>query len=174
MVLFILSANAQEIDPVQRANVVNDNKAEKDVVDEDVADFLVKSADARIMNVQEGRIASVRGTTPEIRQYGKLMLKGQKALLQKIKKLASKRNITLPGGISDEKEEGREDLIEETGEDFDKKFIKMMIMDHERDVKLFKKATEFEDPEVSAFAKANLPLIESHLNKIKVIKEASQ
>jgi hypothetical protein len=43
----------------------------------------------------------------------------------------------------------------------------MMIIDHERDVKLFEKATEYDDAEVSAFAKANLPIIQSHLDKIE-------
>jgi hypothetical protein len=50
----------------------------------------------------------------------------------------------------------------------------MMIIDHERDVKLFEKAIEFDDPEVSAFAKVNLSIIQSHLDKIEAIKELSR
>jgi putative membrane protein len=173
MVLSILSAHAQETDPVKKANKVNDQKADNNIVDEDVADFLVKSADARMMDAQEGKLAAEKGTTKAIREYGKLMVKDQSALLRKIKSLASKRNIALPSDISNKKENGREDLAEETGKDFDDKFIKMMIIDHERDVKLFEKATEFNDPEVSAFAKANLSTIQSHLDKIEAIKELS-
>ena len=174
MVLSILSAHAQETDPVKKANKVNDKKADNNLVDEDVADFLVKSADARMMDAQEGKLATEKGTAAPIREYGKLMMKDQDALLRKIKQLAAKRNIMLPSGISDKKEDGREDLAEEKGEDFDDKFIKMMIIDHERDVKLFEKATEFKDSEVSAFAKANLPIIQSHLDKIKAIKHQLQ
>jgi putative membrane protein len=132
-----------------------------------VADFLVKSADARMMDAQEGKLAAEKGTTKAVRDYGKLMMKDQSTLLKKIKGLAAKRNITLPSGISDKKDDGREDLSEESGEDFDEKFIKMMTIDHERDVKLFEKATEYDDAEVSAFAKANLPIIQSHLDKIE-------
>jgi putative membrane protein len=174
MVLSILSAHAQETDPVKKANKVNDQKADNNIVDEDVADFFVKSADARMMDAQEGKLAAEKGTTKAIREYGKLMVKDQSALLRKIKSLASKRNIALPSDISNKKENGREDLAEETEKDFDDKFIKMMIIDHERDVRLFEKATEFDDPEVSAFAKANLSIIQSHLDKIEAIKELSQ
>ena len=46
----------------------------------------------------------------------------------------------------------------------------MIIADHERDLKLFKKAAQCNDPEVSAFAKRYLPLIQSDLEKIKKIK----
>jgi putative membrane protein len=174
MVLSILSAHAQETDPVKKANKVNDQKADNNIVDEDVADFLVKSADARMMDAQEGKLAAEKGTTKAIREYGKLMVKDQSALLRKIKSLASKKNIALPSDIINKKENGREDLAEETGKDFDDKFIKMMIIDHERDVKLFEKATEFDDPEVSAFAKVNLSIIQSHLDKIEAIKELFQ
>jgi putative membrane protein len=114
MVLSILSAHAQETDPVKKANKVNDQKADNNIVDEDVADFLVKSADARMMDAQEGKLAAEKGTTKAIREYGKLMVKDQSALLRKIKSLASKRDIALPSGISNKKENGREDLAEET------------------------------------------------------------
>ncbi len=65
-------------------------------------------------------------------------------------------------------------MSEKNGEDFDKKFIKMMIIDHERDIKLFKKALDYKDAEVSAFAKKYLPMIQGHLDKIEVIKAVSK
>jgi putative membrane protein len=111
MVLSILSAHAQETDPVKKANKVNDKKADNNLVDEDVADFLVKSADARMMDAQEGKLAAEKGTTKAVRDYGELMMKDQSTLLKKIKGLAAKRNITLPSGISDKKDDGREGFV---------------------------------------------------------------
>ena len=52
-----------------------------------------------------------------------------------------------------------------TGKKFDKKFLKMIKIDHKRDVRQFTKATEFEDAETKKFATENLPLIQSHLDK---------
>jgi putative membrane protein len=162
---------AQEKDPVKKANDANEKKADNDrIISEDIADFLVKSADARMMDAKEGKLASEKGTTAAIRNYGKLMINDQAVLLEKIKALAAKRNITLPKGISDKKEDGREDLAAKTGKDFDDKFIKMMKIDHKRDVRLFKDAIEFKDEGVSEFAKKYLPLIQSHLDKIEAFK----
>ncbi len=158
------------IDPVKKARSANEKKADKDLVNGDVAEFLVKSADARMMDSREGKLAIKNGTTSSIRDYGSLMVKDQAMLLEKIKKLAVSRNISLPSDISNDKNEGHEDLQEKQGEGFDKKFIKMMVIDHERDVKMFKKAIECEDREISTFAKKYLPLIQSHLDKINAIK----
>lgn len=157
-------------DPVKIANEANEKKIENKIVNEDVAEFLVKSSDARMMDSKEGKLAVQKGTNAGIQNYGSLMVKDQAMLLKKIKELATKRQITLPADISNDKHEGHEDLQGKTGEDFDKKFIKMMILDHERDIKIFKKATEYDDSEISNFAKKYLPLIQSHLDKIKAIK----
>lgn len=171
LLLSVISLKAQQADPVKKANEANEEKGNDKIVDEDVAEFLVKSADARMMDIKEGRLAKQKATKESIREYGQLMVTDQTKLLNELKKLASKRSITLPSDISDKKESGREDLAVKTGEDFDKKFIKMMIIDHERDIKLFEKAIKFDDVEVSTFAKNYLPLIQSHLNKINQIKE---
>lgn len=174
MMICITFGSQAQTDPVKKANAANEQKADEKVLDEDVADFLVKSADARMMDFKEGKLATEKGTTQTIKDYGKLMVKDQALLLDAIKKLAATRHISLPSGISDKKEEGRDELSEKSGEDFDKKFIKMMIIDHERDIKLFKKAIDYKDKDVSDFAKKYLPMIQIHLDKIEVIKAASK
>lgn len=44
-------------DSVERANDANEMKTENNIVDDDIADFLVKIADARMMGIQEGKEA---------------------------------------------------------------------------------------------------------------------
>lgn len=163
---------SQETDPVKKAHDANDKKEATGAVDEDVADFLVKSADARMMDAKEGKLASTKGTTPALRSYGKLMIKDQAALLATIKDLAGKKHVTLPSDISNKKAAGRQDLAKLTGKDFDEKFIKMITIDHERDVKMFENAIEQDDKDIREFAQKNLPLIRSHLDKINSIKDS--
>lgn len=172
-ILFIgstVAVNGQDKDAVKEAHKFNEAKSNQGLVNEDVAEFLVMSADARMMDSQEGKLATQKGTTSAIRKYGKWMMKDQAILLKDIKKLAAARRIALPISISNKKENGREDLAAKNGEDFDEKFIKMMIIDHERDIRLFEKATEFDDIEVNAFAKKYLPTLQAHLVKIKNIR----
>ncbi|MEO5593903.1 MAG: DUF4142 domain-containing protein [Chitinophagaceae bacterium] len=173
-ITYSCSAKAQEIDPVKKANALNEQKSDHKIVDDAAAVFLVKSADARMMDMQEGKLASKRGSSAAIRQYGQLMEKDQAFLLAKIRRLAAHKQISLPTGISNQKQEGREDLMEKSGQDFDKKFIKMMKLDHERDVKLFKKAIKSDDREISLFANKHLPMIQNHLDKINQLEEMNK
>lgn len=146
------------------------NERNKDV-DTDVATFLVTACDARMMDIKEGKDAVKNGTTSIIRSYGRLMVKDQAILLRKIKKLAADRRIALPAVIGEDKEEGLQEQQRKHGKEFDEKFVKMMVIDHERDVHDFKKAGDLDDQEVRSFAISSLPLIQSHLEKIKKIKE---
>ncbi len=133
--------------------------------------FLTEMTDARLMDREEGMQAVTKGTTDEIKQYGQLMIDDQTYLLKELAILAATKNIMLPKEISEEKRDGLDGLKEKSGTDFDKKFISMICIDHKRDVKKFKKAAKGDDAEVSAFASKHLPMIESHLEKVKQIEK---
>ena len=152
------------------AIAVNETGSGISLVEDEIGDFLIKSADARMMDAQVGLLAIEKGSNATIRDFGQRMMNDHSVLLEKIKKLAIQRNISLPVQISNRKVDVHRNLSDENGRDFDRTFIKMIIADHERDLKLFKKAAEYNDPDVSAFAKRYLPLIQSDLQKIKKIK----
>ncbi len=152
-------------------NMANNKNNSIQSINENVADFLVKIADGRMMGKKEGELAVQKGTTPEIVAYGKLMIKDQQFLLRKIKRLAAAKNISLPAEISNDKKDGFKDLNAKTGESFDKKFIKMMRIDHERDIKYFEKANELTDKAVNNFVAKYLKMIQMHLAKLNELKD---
>jgi putative membrane protein len=127
--------------------------------------------DARMMDIEEGKVAAEKGTTKEIKDYGNLMIKDQTYLLKEIQKFAKSKNIQLPTEISDSKRDGLKDLKKENGVDLDEKFLKMIKIDHKRDVRKFKKATTINDPSTKAFAAKHLAMIESHLKEVCKIKK---
>jgi putative membrane protein len=169
MVFHSVAVDAQSLASTN-ALAVNENASGISLVEDEVADFLIKSADARMMDAQVGLLAIEKGSNATLRDFGQRMMNDHSVLLEKIKKLAIQRNITLPDQISSRKVDVHRTLSDENGREFDRTFIKMIIADHERDLKLFKKAAEYKDPDVSAFAKRYLPLIQSDLQKIKKIK----
>jgi putative membrane protein len=164
---FLVSCTSSERDSVKQAHEQNVNSA----IDEDISEFLTEAADARLMDIEEGKLAQERGTTEAVRKYGERMVQEQTKLMHELRMLAAAKNITLPGSLSNKKADGLEDLKEKQGDDFDKKFIKMMTIDHKRDVREFEDATDFNDRDIQKFAARNLPLIESHLDEIKQIDE---
>jgi len=169
LIIYCLPLTAQ--DPVRDAYKKNEEKADRDLIDEEAAEFLVKAAEGRLMKINEGKLAVLKGTTSEVRNYGQLMVKDQATILDEIKKIAGERNITLPNGVSDKKREGQMDLSEEGGRDFDEKFIKMMESSIEQDLRLFEEAGDISDEDVASLVKEYLPLIQSHLSQLPSIKK---
>ncbi len=124
-------------------------------------------AEARLMDLEEGKIAQQKSTTKDLKSYGTLMVKDQTEMLHEIKKLAALKNIKVPEALGPDKAERLRDLKEVHGESFDKKFIKMMKVDHKRDVKKFERATQSRDADVQVFATRYLPYVQSHLQRIR-------
>lgn len=158
------TAAAQEMVLAKNDLTLESGLHESSPANEVIINFIVTSANARLTGAEEGRLAAQKGTTEKIKAYGALMIKDQGRLLGELKRLAVLKGITIPEDIQEN------EIREKSGRQFDHAFVKLMIEEHERDIKLFKNALACGDPDVSAFAAQYLPLIESHLEKIKSIK----
>lgn len=158
------------IDSVRQAKDVN--AALEPKISEQAANFLVEMVDARLMDYQEGKLAMERGTQPTIRDYGSWMMRDQTNLLKQLQTLATSSAVMVPSTIGVAKLDGLKDLQAVTGESFDKRFMRSIRIDHERDVGAFKKASQFEDTAIREFALRNLPVIETHLEGIRQIEKA--
>ena len=141
-------------------------------VNDETKEFLNDMTDARLMDREEAKQAVAKGTTKQVKDYGELMIKDQTYLLMQLQEFAKSKNITLRTTISDKKKDALDGLKEKSGEDLDEKFLKMICIDHTRDVKQFKKATKSKDVELSKFASKHLPMIKEHLAKVKAIKKS--
>jgi putative membrane protein len=139
-------------------------------IDQVVETFLTKTAESRIMDFEEGKTAQQKSAVDAIKDYGSLMVRDQSQMLADLHALAAAKHITLPDTPDEDQQKALADLQQEEGKSFDKKFIKMMIIDHKRDVKKFRKATQSHDLEVRAFAIKYLPVVEAHLNDVQKLK----
>jgi len=147
------------------------NSEAKEKKDESV-DFIKEMVQARMMDLEEGKIAAQRSTAKNVKEYGSLMVDDQNKMLDDLKKIAALKNVSLDKSLASDKSKALKDLKETHGKSFDKKFIKMMTIDHKRDVKKFREATRYHDADVQVFATKYLPVVESHLDKITALKKS--
>lgn len=136
-----------------------------------IVEFLVEASEARLMDMEEGKIAQQRATFRALKDYGTLMVKDQAAMLSDLKSIAAAKKIKISSDLGEKKADGLSDLKEVHGKEFDSKFIKMMTIDHKRDLKMFDRALSSTDPDIQVFATKYSPMVKSHLNKIQSIKK---
>lgn len=134
-------------------------------------EFLLEAADARMMDWAQGNLAVEKGTTNKHRQYGKRMMRDQSKFMEEIKTIAAAKNIELPETISEEKIESLNKLKACTGETFDRRFRRMIIQDHKRDIREFQRAAASTDPAIRDFAKRKLPILEKHLQAARDLNQ---
>ena len=79
--------------------VLSKDSETKSGVDEFVKEFITEMAEARLMDLEEGKIAQQKSTTKDLKSYGTLMVKDQTEMLQEIKKLAALKNVSLPTAV---------------------------------------------------------------------------
>ena len=137
----------------------------------DDTDFVKTAAKGGIAEVEMGRLAVKKATSPEVRQFGSMMIRDHSKANQQLSALAASKGVELPTSKSIGEDVSYAKLKVLSGKSFDDAYIKTMVDDHKEDVEAFQKAADSsQDPDVKKFASKTLPTLQGHLTKIQKIQ----
>lgn len=129
------------------------------------AQFVVTVADAGMTEVKLGQMAQQKSMDNDVKEYGAMMEKDHTKAGERLKALATSKNLTLPDSVSQDMQKNIDDLQKKSGKDFDKSYINMMIGDHKKVISLFEdESKNGSDADIRAFADSTLPILKGHLN----------
>lgn len=135
------------------------------------ADFMKEAAVGGMAEVEMGRLAASKATSPDVKKFGQMMVEDHSKANEELKALAAKKNVTLPTDLDQDHKSTMEELRGKSGADFDSDYVEEMVDDHEEDVAAFEKqAQSATDPDVKAWAAKTLPVLKKHLEAIKSIQ----
>jgi putative membrane protein len=168
----IISCNGNSnSDSKEAATDQNEKKFDNSSLEKD-ADFAVKAADGGLLEVQLGNLALTNASSPEVKQFGQMMIDDHSKANQELQKLAASKNITIPAVLSSKAQKMMDDLSQKKGSAFDEDYISMMVEDHEEDIKEFKREVDQgKDAEMKAWAASKISILEHHLSVAKDAKE---
>ncbi len=162
-------------DSAERAEASNEAKEDANAnnVAEDDAEFAVKAASGGMLEVELGKMAQEKGRSQRVKDFGAMMVKDHSKAGDELKTIAAAKNITLPTTPGEDHQKHIDELSKLSGAEFDKKYISLMVDDHEKDVKEFSEAAEdCKDAELKAFAAKTAPVVKEHLDMVKSIKDS--
>ena len=152
------SGDSKDLAEEQNEEKFDDKKTEND------AEFVVDAADGGMLEVQLAELAMKSSTSPEVKNYAKMIMTDHSKANSELKSIAAKKNITLPIAMSDDNQKKYDDLKDKAGDEFDKAYCKLMVDDHQKDIKEFKKqADDGTDPELKSWASEKVATLEHHL-----------
>ncbi|MCE7071193.1 DUF4142 domain-containing protein [Dyadobacter sp. CY327] len=137
--------------------------------------FMLAASDGGLFEINAGQVASSKGTTQTIKQFGQEMLDDHTSIKQELMKIAKDANVDLPTTLSSGKQQKLDSLSELSGIAFDTTYIKMVTISHEEAVNLY----EIQDKSASnvqlkTFAADKLPRLKAHLEKAKAMRDSIQ
>lgn len=139
-------------------------------VDKDDADFAVTAANGGMAEVQIAQLAQQKAESAEVKEFAAKMITDHTKANDKLMAVAKQKNITLPAALGNDEQKILDDLSKKSGKDFDKAYVKAMVDDHDKDVKLFTdESKDAKDADLKSFAGTTLPTLKMHQSMIKAI-----
>ncbi|WP_252273369.1 DUF4142 domain-containing protein [Pseudomonas subflava] len=131
--------------------------------------FVEEASAKGIAEIEAGKLALEKGTTPEVKKFAQTMVDDHTAANKKLATLAKNKQLE----VSTDAElinQAKAMILKLRGEaSFDKAYMNNQVVAHEQTIELFNKAVNSEDAEIAAFAKETLPKLEHHLMMAKEI-----
>jgi putative membrane protein len=139
----------------------------------DDSDFLKKAAEGGMAEVELGKLALQKASSPDVKEFADMMIRDHTKANRELTALAASKGLKLPAGKGLGEDVSAAHLKMLSGKSFDDAYVKNMVEDHKEDVADFQKESESaQDTDVRKFAGKTLPTLKTHLSKIEKIQAA--
>jgi putative membrane protein len=175
IIIFLNSCKneTKQEDPKEVAEDANETKFDSIDSKEDDSQYLVDQAEINLEEIEIGKLAQTKSTNAEVKKFGKMLVDEHTKSASEVSTLAKTKNFTLPTSLTEDGQDKFNKLNEKSGVDFDKKFADMMVDGHEKAIDKIKKAAEnAKDADVRQWATNSIPVLTTHLEHAKVLKES--
>lgn len=126
--------------------------------------FMMMAATSDMNEIGLSRVALDKSQNEEVKRMAQMIIDDHTKSSEELKPLAMSKGVMLPADMDTKHRAMMEKMSSMSGADFDKMYVKAMVKDHEKAVKMFQKeSTDGKDADAKAFATKQLPVLQGHL-----------
>lgn len=126
--------------------------------------FALRIAASSMAEIQLGQLAQLKASSSDIKQLGRRVVADHTAASQDLQQIADAAGLALPDQPERSAQAMYQRLRGTTDSDFDQALVQQILRDHRQDLAAFRQeAQSGQDPDLKAFAKKYLPMIQQHL-----------
>ncbi|CAN5271851.1 hypothetical protein BH09BAC6_BH09BAC6_05880 [soil metagenome] len=141
-------------------------------LDQQGLSFINAVNDGSITEVKASALALTKSGDQQIVRFAKMIVDDHFVTGDELKKITANKNVIGKDSISKEHLQMLAQLTTKKGKAFDKAYIQMMVIDHEKSVQLFKEASTNTSQDIQNFIQKNLPTVQTHLDSANKICSA--
>jgi putative membrane protein len=132
--------------------------------------FMRDAAMGGLMEVELGRMATEKGASDAVKQFGQKMVDDHTRVNAELTQLAASKGMSVPTELGAKHRADVTSLSNLSGAEFDKAYAKLMVSSHKKKVSAFEKQSKAgTDPELKAFAAKTLPGVQEHLQMARAL-----
>ena len=155
---------------IAAVNLTSHARAADSVSDMDKS-FVMKAAQGGMTEVQLGQLATDKGTSQNVKDFGAEMVTDHGNANTQLKSIASSKEIIISQKIDSKHQAMVDNLSGLPAAAFDKAYIEAMVVAHTKDNALFhKEASSGQDADIKAFAAKTDEVVKMHLSMIQDIQ----
>jgi putative membrane protein len=138
--------------------------------------FVMQAGQLSMMEVELGRLAVQRGSSPAVKQYGQEMVEEHTRANQELMQLVMQKQVEMPTEMSTQNTAMIDRLSGLSGRSFDTAYKQAMIDSHNQAIALFQaQSQQGQDPQLKAWATQKLPNLQAHLEMVnQMLADTSQ
>lgn len=135
--------------------------------------FVKKAAEGGMAEVQLGKLAQEKSSSPDVKQFAEKMVNDHTQLNEQMQPIAQKLGVSSPKGISKQDKKEISKLETLSGQQFDNAYIKYMIKDHKKDLSEFREeAQNTQNSQLKQAAQQGAQVINGHLQLAEQIAQS--
>ena len=131
--------------------------------------FLNYAIDGDHSEVTLGRLTSERGASPQVRDFGSMLVTDHTKAQQQAMQVANREGIHPQVKLAPEASAEMKKLQGMHGAAFDREIKRYMIDDHQKDIAKFEAQARTGDPQTRQLAEQTLPVLRKHLAAAKAL-----
>lgn len=150
----------------------DDDNGNTEPISQQDRDFVRDAGHANRAEIEMGQLAVSKSQHEEIVDFANTMINDHTNAQNRLKDLASKKNIPMPDTLDTAHKAMREMLSALEGYKFDSAYISSQVTDHEKAERIFKDGDDKnDDDELEDYAEETLRHIRQHLERARQLKE---
>ncbi len=133
--------------------------------------FVTKAAVGGMFEVESSKIATDKGTTQGVKDFGSKMVEDHSKANDELKSIASSKGIDVPAALDSKHQKMLDSLNAKSGKAFDMEYLSDMSKSHKAADALFmKEADKGKDADLKAFADKTDKVIKEHISMLKDVQ----
>ena len=138
-------------------------------------DFWTEAAVSSMAEVALSNVALQKAQSDAVKQFAQQMVTDHTQANQELTAAAQAKGVTIPTALPERRQRDVTDLNGETADKFDREYMKQMVEDHEKAVKLFQRQAERgTDADAKALAAKLLPTLQGHLTMARSLYDTTR